>query len=199
MAPNRDKLPIVSPRPQPLGILAVRPKLEPSHGRCAAIMAADLRVAVPQDAHQPPARSHQLPAERNPPMKKPANPHQPWVLLIEFPCHADAAAARDLLSEQFQEKVLLRGKFQRPTDGNIAKWRSTEILRAALSNRTFGLDEVREALLAAGYNGKHTNSAWLTRATRAGVIERLRPGEYRFLSTANHQHPAPEGIPCEAP
>lgn len=112
--------------------------------------------------------------------RKPADPQKPWVLLIEFPSHADARAAQELLAEQFSEEIILRPKHQHPSDGNIASWRMTHILRAELGNRTFGREEVDAVLLAHNYQGK-VNMTWLTAAVRHGVIERLRRGEYRFL------------------
>lgn len=112
--------------------------------------------------------------------RKAADSQKPWLLLIEFPSHADARAAQELLAEQFPEEIVLRPKFQHPSDGNIASWRMTIILREELGSRTFRREEIDAVLLAHNYNAK-INMGWLTAATKHGVIERLRRGEYRFL------------------
>jgi hypothetical protein len=99
---------------------------------------------------------------------------------MEFPSHADARAAQELLAEQFSEEIFLRPKHQHPSDGNVASWRMSLILREELGNRTFGQEEIDAILLAHNYNGT-TNTSWLYAATKHGVIARLRRGEYRFL------------------
>lgn len=110
----------------------------------------------------------------------PADRQKSWLLLIEFSCHADAQAARELLSDLISEEMILRPKLQFPSAANIASWRITQRLRNGLGSRTFGREEVDAVCLANGYQAKN-NLTWLTAATKARVIERLARGEYRFL------------------
>lgn len=72
---------------------------------------------------------------------------QSWLLLMEFPSHADARAAQELLAEQFSEEIILRPKHQRPSDGNVASWRMT------LIDCAFGQTKACE-LIAAEYAAK---------------------------------------------
>jgi hypothetical protein len=121
---------------------------------------------------------------------------------MEFHSHADAKAAKELLTEQFSEEITLRPKHQHPSDGNVANWRMTHILRAELGNRTFGREEVDAVLIAHNYLGKSSRS-WLVTA-KHGVIDRLRRGEYRFKQKACNDYLAkclacqPEPLQCTA-
>lgn len=123
--------------------------------------------------------------------RKHSDRQQPWLLLIEFPSHADAQAAQELLAEQFPEEIFLRPKQQHPSDGNVANWRLTHILREELGNRSFGREGLDAALLTHNY-ASGGNKTWLTIAVRAGIIERLARGEYRFL-------PLPTGAVAQVP
>lgn len=115
--------------------------------------------------------------------RRPTDRQKPWLLLMEFPTHADARAAQELLSEQFSEEIILRPKQQHPSTGNVAAWRMTHVLRKELGNRTFGREEFDAMMLANNYQAGTHNMTWLSYATKHGVIERLRRGEYRFLPT----------------
>lgn len=133
--------------------------------------------------------------------RKYADRQQPWLLLIEFPSHADARAAQELLAEQFFEPTVLRPKVQFPSAGNIASWRLTQRLRDDLGNRSFGREEVNQVCIANGYRAK-SNMTWLTSAVKAGVIERLTRGEYRFLpllagAVATHSLHDPLCLSCQ--
>lgn len=140
-----------------------------------------------------------------PPRKE--SPTKPWLLLIEFSCWADADAARQLLIEQGFGEITLRAKQQHPSDGNVAKWRSTAILREALGTREFVREDVENILLEHGYGNGNT---LVTNLKRYGVIETVgREGKayiYRFVDTdkliphdpkCNHCQPM-EAIQCEA-
>lgn len=122
---------------------------------------------------------------------------EPWLLLIEFPCWQDADAARELIREgiPLTEEVLLRPKNQHPSDGNIASWRTTVLLREAFGQREFDVPGIEQILLENGYNMQ--GSSWLSAARRHGVIETIRvgrphaPGSYRFIPPAQ-----PISNPC---
>ena len=103
---------------------------------------------------------------------------KPWLLILEFPCHADAKAAQELLDGQLTEQAVIRPKHFHPSDGNIATWRSTIALRLAFGHRDFRYDDAQNALLAAGYND--SGRSWLQRAYKYGVLERVAKGLYRF-------------------
>lgn len=135
--------------------------------------------------------------------RKSADRQKPWLLLMEFPSHADARAAQELLAEQFSEEIILRPKQQHPSDGNVASWRMTHIIREELGNRTFGREELDAVLLVHNYSSK-ANRGWLTIATKHGIIERLQRGEYRFLPKACNDYLAkcltcqPKPLRCPA-
>lgn len=131
---------------------------------------------------------------------KPLNPQQPWVLLLDFPSYADAEVAKQMIQEAFGDlfgEFTLRPKRHHPSHGNIAQWRSTALLRSALSNRTFGIEEVQQVFIANGYLAADYRS-WLTSACKFGAVERIARGLYRFPVAASPQ-PTTASTPCEAP
>jgi len=120
----------------------------------------------------------------------------PWLLIQEFPSYADAKAAQELIASLISEPILLRAKRYHPDSGNtIAEWRMTKVVRKAMGERTFGAEDVIAILLANDYHDSNT-PRWLSNATKAGVLERLSPGNYRFLpaTRANQLE-----MPCETP
>lgn len=131
---------------------------------------------------------------------KPKNPNGAWVLMLDFASHGDAETAKQMIREAFGDlfgEFTLRPKRQHPSHGNIAQWRSTALVREALSNRTFGREEVEHVLTSNGYLSSDYRS-WLTSACKFGAIERVSKGVYRFPAP-KAASPANEEISCEAP
>lgn len=134
----------------------------------------------------------------------------PWVLLIEFPCWADADTARQMIREILSDEITLRAKHQHPSDGNVARWRTTAIMREAMGARSFTSEDVEKVMLEHGYNG---TANWLTTAKRHGVIVAIRErrgpegGIYRFAPNPIDKllphdpqcnHCQPEPLQCAA-
>ena len=126
------------------------------------------------------------------------DPAKPWLLILEFPTHADAKAAQDLLADLLPTSAKLRPKQQRPTAANIGQWQFTKIARGAFGSRSFDKEAVQNLMLEHNYVGREPNAInWLSTARCYGVVEYLGKGQgYRFpaIIPSNHLEPSP----CEA-
>lgn len=107
---------------------------------------------------------------------------KPWLLILEFPTHADARAAQDLLSDLLPEQAAIRPKQQRPTSANVGQWQFTKIARAAFGPRSFDKEAVQNLMLEHNYLGREASAtSWLSTAKRYGVLAYQRGKGYRFL------------------
>lgn len=110
---------------------------------------------------------------------------QPWLAIVEFPSREDAEAFQHLVAECLGEFAQVRRKLEYRKQGAFAEWRTTRIFRTSFAGRSFNIEMLAEVAEKNGYAGtKSAVTTWVQKALEEGIVQKVGPGEWKFLPCA---------------